>query len=72
MEDWPTSSEREGNGCVADCGLVQVKEFIVPSDDSVLEWVVVQPSPKIPGIAILAMDRGSSEVRLKYLGHDHG
>jgi hypothetical protein len=72
VENGSIPTECKWNGGVANRRVAQVKKFIVPPHYFVMEWEVVHSRPKIPRIAVLAIQSRSSDIKLQGLRKDHG
>src|SRR3974377_502836 len=71
MEHRAGAPESKGNGRVSHRGIGQVKKFIVPANDFVVKREEIGSGSKVPGIAILPVQRRSSEIYLESFGHHH-
>src|ERR1700704_666086 len=50
---------------------MQVEEFVVQADNSILEREEAQATSKIPRIAVLSINRRTAEIELESLRHRH-
>ena len=71
VEDWSRAAEREGHRRVADWGSVRVKKLVIPPDNSVFVWEIVDACTEIPWSPIVADHFRSADVSLERLGYYH-